>query len=215
MELVALKKYKTPKYPLKHEVLHNPILLKKLPERWKFKAMTCATMSTALILMLTSCKPNQTAIMGGIGPMITVTLSEEDALIIINDEAKKQGLDFTKDGTQLDNIDIPYNYSTYNNVLATRNDNLILDGYDANSKIGFEYISSEDIQAWTNVQYSVQFGLYETFSLVLSNSIKDKIKDKNVGVFFDFYSNDQASREKELRMQVQDFLNWLKAQGII
>jgi len=268
MKVTSLKQYKKPKYPLKNEVLHNPILLKKLPERWKARAITSATMSTALLLMLTSCKTpissqksttiqpsstdqtsststpstsnqiastnlpspsnkpsstnlkctiNPTAHTAGMMVMPIVNLSEEDALIIINDEAKMQGINFTGNNIVLENIDIPRTLIFENNSteITTEKSNLTLDGYDINGKIGFEYVSREDIKGWSITEQQEGSYPYNQFSTALSNNLKKADTEKKIGVFYDPKSFDQATAENQLRSQVKEFVNWLKAEGII
>jgi len=216
MEIIKLKKYKNPSYPLKDEVLCNPILLKKLPERWKKKAITCATMSSAALLFLTACRP--TTPLGGAIMSPIVTLSEEDALIIINDEAKKQGINFIKDNTEIKDIDIPYkqNFVTNSYEIESKKSNLTLDGYNSDQKIGFEYVSDEDMRAWTIGNESPNsFYSNKQVATALSDNIKIADKEKQIGVFFDPKSVDQITAEAQIRNQVVNFITYLKAEGII
>ena len=100
-------------------------------------------------------------------------------------------------------------------IVATNKGNLSFDGYDANSKIGFIYLSKDDIDSSTNVKefkdFAKSYTYYDVFSSVLSGNIKNNQKENKVWVFYNFRSIDKASAKKNLREQVQYFLNLLKA----
>lgn len=64
MEIKPLKAYKKPAYPEKEQVLRNPNLLKRMPERWKGNIRVGAALSSVLVLMLAGCS-QRTAGTGG------------------------------------------------------------------------------------------------------------------------------------------------------
>ncbi len=55
MEVKPLKSYKIPTYPEKYIVLHDPNILKILPQRWKGNAKVGIALSSVLMLMLSGC----------------------------------------------------------------------------------------------------------------------------------------------------------------
>lgn len=221
MEIVTLKQYKTPHYPIKDEIINSDILLNKLPKRWNSKILPFTSISAALLLTLSACQPVRTA---GVNIAPRISLSEEDALIIINDEAKNYGITFEYDKTEIQNVDIPYkqiyNLNTNGTIeeetFETKKGNLILDGYVQNSKIGFEYVSDTDIDQWAadDSQQSLN-GENKNIANNLSSSIKNADKEKKIGVFYDPHAVDMTEAKTQLRNQVRNFINWLKAEGVI
>ena len=236
MEIIKLKKYKNPSYPLKDEVLRNPILLKKLPERWRKNAYTCATLSSVLLLLLTACKTNDiksSAVQyqvpffehgdgrGSFGCESVAPpafLSEEEALSVINEITKREGFEFTKDGATLNNIKIPetniIDYSA-KEIKNYKNGDVTLDGFSSDKKIAFEFVSKDDLDAWVDkdnkVMSSVSTYNFKMTAKALSEKLNEKRKDIIVATFYE----PTGIAKEDLRLQVQDFIFWLKAQNII
>lgn len=121
---------------------------------------------------------------------------------------------------------------------STRRGDLTLDGYDESKKIGFEFVSREDYKQWSKeqtVRLSVDDFDFLTTAKLLQQGTDGKTGDVNLGIFYnpmapyeelrklDIERNDYGKMEQktkemasdELRLQVKDFLEWLKAQGII
>lgn len=129
-----------------------------------------------------------------------------------------------------------FNLNNGGEINSSKTGDLQLDGYDAKNKIGFEFISSDDYDKW-----QVKQSIYSTVSdydflstaRVLRDGIKNKNGDSTIGIFYNnmemlphediLKSNDwkaleertKALAEEELRKQVKDFLDWLKAEGIM
>jgi len=247
VEITSLKNYKKPSYPDKDTVLHNPILLKKLPERWRKNAYTCATLSSVLLLLLTSCKINDikssdeqssdvqsSAVQyqvpffehgdgrGSFGCESVAPpafLSEEEALSVINEITKREGFEFTKDGAIINNIQIPET-NIYDDrikeIKAYSAGDLTLDGFNSDKNIAFEFVSNEDIDAWVDkdnkVMSTVSSYDYKMTAQALSEKLNQKNKDIIVATFYDPAG---IIAKADLRLQVQDFISWLKAQNII
>jgi hypothetical protein len=167
-------------------------------------------------------------------------ISEEEAFQVIQEEGKKYGLVFDKKDLKLENVKIPetkYMLSTVNGKSAaidsTRKGNLVLDGYDEAKKVGFEFISTDDYEEWqikSNTRSTVdEFDFLSTAKL-LQSGINESKSESSVGIFYNPMMSLKASEKldidalqnyttdsakEDLRKQVKDFLQWLKAQGII
>ncbi len=122
---------------------------------------------------------------------------------------------------------------------SSRKGDLTLDGYDEEKKIGFEFISSEDYENWhvdEGIRSSVDDFDFLSTARLLRDGFLDKNSDASIGVFYnpmesvprDELGKDldnidwealekrvKQSAEDNLRKQVKDFLEWLKAQGIM
>ena len=176
-------------------------------------------------------------------------LSEEEAFQVIQEEAKKYGITFDKDAKELKNVGIPEtklylkpegdakNYKEDGGIVNTsRKGNLMLDGYDNEKKLAFEFISKEDYEKWhvkENIHSTVEDFDFLSTAKVLNDGLKNKNEDTTIGVFYnpmtmlsaeqiksqsDWKINEnlvKAKAQEELRAQVRDFLEWLKAQGIV
>lgn len=122
---------------------------------------------------------------------------------------------------------------------STRKGDLTLDGYDEEKKIGFEFISREDYECWhvdVGIRSSVDDFDFLTTARVLREGLLNKNDDTSIGVFYNpmesipreelnknpddmdweaLEKRVKQSAEDNLREQVKDFLEWLKAQGIM
>ncbi|MDF2673838.1 MAG: hypothetical protein K0R09_2103 [Clostridiales bacterium] len=277
MDIKPVKKYKSPKYPIKQAVRNNPELLKLVPERWKKSLYVNAALSSLLIFTLTSCREgevsgkSQTEKNALVAPVFDHAngrgsfgcmsisppsfLSEEEAFQVIQEEGKKFGISFEKEGLNIENVSIPEtkyflkpeeqvegnkSYKDNGGVIdSSKTGDLKLDGYDSVKKIGYEFVSREDYDNW-----KVEEGIYSSVQdfdfLSTANLLRDGLLKNNgeasIGVFYnpmvnlsreelriededrDWEALDakvKSMGEDELRKQVKDFLEWLKAQGIM
>ncbi len=168
-----------------------------------------------------------------------VFLSEEEALQVIKEEAKKEGLDFGSESTVLNNIKIPITTlspgsfgNNGNKFMKTKEGDLKLDGFNPDMKIGFEFLSKSDYLEWLGEddRATVETFYVLTAAETLRNSIGENADGKIIGVFYEpleEYNSSideklkadlgitSKSSEELLRKQVRDFLKWLKAQNII
>lgn len=262
MQIIKLKQYKKPRYPDKSAIYHNPNLLNKLPVRWKNNAGIFFTLSSAILILLSSCKAkniNTDASLltqvpffehgdgrGSFGCESVAPpcfLSEEEALSVINEITKREGFEFDKDGATLYNINIPqtniYDYKQ-NEMKSYKKRDLILDGYNKDKKIAFEFVSKYDIESWQNenngIMSTVSTYPFKLTAKALSEQINKGSNDMIIATFYDpDYNYESVSsiisnrnlnyneREKtikdivkaDLRLQVEDFITWLKSQNII
>jgi hypothetical protein len=262
MDLVPVKKYSLPNYADKQTIMQNPKLLKTIPERWRGNMYVCAALSSLLMFTFTGCEqkgvsstdsPNAKL---GVAPIFEhgtgrgsfgcssiappAFISEEEAFQVIQEEGNKYGIVFKKEGLELKNVKIPETKSmlTLDNgkssaINASHKGTLLLDGYDKEKKIGYEFISTEDYGKWkakSNMQSTVEeFDFLTTAKLLQAGMIENK-SEAAVGIFYNPMASSKpgqkldikAIREyttetakEDLREQVKDFLQWLKAQGII
>lgn len=122
---------------------------------------------------------------------------------------------------------------------SSRKGDLTLDGYDEEKKIGFEFISREDYENWhvdQGIRSSVDDFDFLSTARVLRDGLLNKNDDTSIGVFYNpmesvpinelngnlenidweaLEKRVKQSAEDNLREQVKDFLEWLKAQGIM
>lgn len=176
-------------------------------------------------------------------------LSEEEAFQVIQEEGEKYNISFEKDGLELKNIRLPEtkyylkpeesNSSFKQNggsINSTRKGDLFLDGYDAQKKIGYEFISTDDYEEWQvkqNTRSTVDDYDFLSTAKLLKEGISKKNDEVSVGIFYNpmtSLSPEQLHNQtdfkiledklknlakEDLRKQVKDFLQWLKAQEII
>lgn len=122
---------------------------------------------------------------------------------------------------------------------SSKTGNLKLDGYDDMKKIGFEFVSKEDYDSWhveEGLRSSVDDFDFLSAAKVLREGLANKNGDTSIGVFYnpmerlpkeelklnsenrDWNAMEvkvKQMAEDNLRKQVKDFLEWLKAQGIM
>lgn len=176
-------------------------------------------------------------------------LSEEEAFQVIQEEAKGYGITFKRDGLELTNVKLPEtkyylkpengdkNYKSDGGVInSKRTGDLRLDGYDAEKKVAFEFVSKVDYDSWKvkeGIASSVEDYDFITTARLLKDGLNKKNGDTSIGIFYnpmtmmsweeikgeqDFKIAEEKTKNlarEELRKQVKDFLEWLIAQGII
>ena len=160
-----------------------------------------------------------------------VFLSEEEAMQVIEEECAAQGIDLsgqkTISGTFPATSTLPEAVSGGASDQTYTGD-LSLDGYSDDLGIGVEFVSTDDILDW-----KADTGMAATVEEFDLKGTAQRLADctDNVAVFYDPTADDdldftgsneesyvESSREQsleELRTQVRDFLQWLKAQGVI
>lgn len=160
-----------------------------------------------------------------------VFLSEEEAMQVIEEECAAQGIDLsgqkTISGTFPATSTLPEAVSGGASDQTYTGD-LSLDGYSDDLGIGVEFVSTDDILDW-----KADTGMAATVEEFDLKGTAQRLADctDNVAVFYDPTADDdldftgsneesyvESSREQsleELRAQVRDFLQWLKAQGVI
>ncbi len=226
MKIEPVKAIMNPGYPTKIQSLEDTVLLKNLPNRWKQIAVVCTAISS---FSLTSCSEainyindllsrGQTQQLEGDVMATRINLSEKEAIDIITDELSKQGITADKESIEDINADVPakYEYIDTGINLETQNTSMTLDGIIEDKNIGFEYISNGDMNEWlgeTLDEYTHDEILNVYKESIDNNIIKDD--DMKAVMFYSEYAYSRQNAEDNLRSQVNDFINWLKEQGII
>lgn len=130
-------------------------------------------------------------------------------------------------------------------LLKTKAGDLELDGYDSEKQTGFEFISKDDIVGWYkqgNMMSTVEDYEMLDAARTLQNGLEGKTGETSVAVFYDpvawigkdgipenansILKNESIQweekevmlkelSEEQLRVQVRDFIEWLKGEGII
>ena len=156
-----------------------------------------------------------------------VFLSEEEAMQVIAEECAAQGIDIS--GTKTISGTFPAtSLVPGSDTDDTYTGSLALDGYSEDLDLGIEFVSTEDILDWeapTSMHATVDdFRLKDTAQRL--SDATDRVAvfyDPTASSYEDFtgsneesyVENGKAQSLEELREQVRDFLQWLKAQGVI
>jgi hypothetical protein len=165
-----------------------------------------------------------------------VFLTEDEARQVIQNEAKKAGLKFAPDALTLSPATIPVMPKAYfcgsrdPREPATRKGDLTLDGYDQKHGVAYEFVSQGDYSSWES-QDSTCISTVYSYDLkgaaeALRKGLMADQHPVRIGIFYEpgeYPSTGQrpgsdATRrrdEEQLRRQVRDFIQWLKAQGVI
>lgn len=160
-----------------------------------------------------------------------VFLSEEEAMQVIEEECAAQGIDLT--GQKTISGTFPATSTLPEAISGSESDqtytgDLSLDGYSEDLGIGVEFVSTDDILDW-----KADTGMAATVEEFDLKGTAQRLADctDNVAVFYDptaddyreftgsneesYVENSKEQSLEELRAQVRDFLQWLKAQGVI
>jgi len=191
-------------------------------------------------------------------------LSEDEAFEVIQEEARRYGVIFSKDALKIEDVFVPaIDLNSFEHIAegeegasiesgytVVRKGNLELDGSTADKEIAFEFVSVNDLKDWEaeietldeDGKYTRMMSTVEEYNCFraaksLREGIGGKTGETKVGIFYDpmpdyteeqyktllseYSSKKRISEEQKetakqlLREQVIDFLNWLKAQGVI
>lgn len=207
MQVKPISKYKQPVYPCREDIIKDPDLLKKLPERWRGNSYASAALSLLLIMTLTSCR-GQNVDTGSRGGVIAAKgqaapifihgdgrgsfgcesvappafLSEEEAFTVISEEAKREGIIFSNRGLTLKDVIIPktdifYEQDEAKKVEGVKGD-LALDGVDSSKNIAFEFVSQDDIKSWVDKNSGVWSSVESYRFLDTAETLAEGMKDK-------------------------------------
>ena len=160
-----------------------------------------------------------------------VFLSEEEAMQVIAEECAAQGIDIS--GEKTISGTFPATTTLPEAIFGGESDKtytgeLTLDGYSEDLGIGVEFVSTDDILDW-----QADTGMAATVEQYNLKGTAQRLADytDNVAVFYDpiaadyqdftgsneesYVENGKEKSLEELREQVRDFLQWLKAQGVV
>ena len=227
MKVEPLRRYSWPLYPTRDYLNDHPELLNCVPERWRKNAVVLAALGTAAML-LASCQsstsesaaqkllPKSPVVqLAGLFPNPpTVMLTEADARRCVENEAEPEGICFERGGM------------AFTSVLRSMAVDSTADGYDRGHNVAYELSWDRDRmergdgspvatpQADTGRPRAMaifNLATQPTDYYVVTASGKWEVH---------MVSPDRAARrdsitEADLRLQVRDFIAWLKADGII
>jgi hypothetical protein len=269
MDVTPVRIYARPRYPAREILDRQPELLRVLPNRWQRSAIIGAALVAACGIV--TARWQTTAVLAAGEPAAKVApvfqhgdghgsfgcdavsppvfLAEDEARKVIADEFRlhqyemKSPVEFAPDGLVLKAIALPVTSVTWGERKPnTRTEDLTLDGWDAKRKIGFEYVSKADYDAWRakGDATSLAFSYTEIYDMLgtatrLRESLVAVKPEGVVAVFYDpMIDYQDVSRNTEgepdpttilhgamlldrytLREQVRDFVQWMKAQGMM
>jgi len=174
-----------------------------------------------------------------------VFLSEEEAYAVITQIAQAEGLHFVVRDHSMNQVPVPRTSLYYGGeerepIRGYTTGDLVLDGYDESTGIGFEFVSSADIKEWAVEERpgsSVDCYDFAETARALQQGIAESADSATVAVFYEpgsdsrdervqsildktknYYERGRELKElakEDLREQVRDFIAWLRAEGII
>ena len=265
-----------PQYPIHNYLSTHPELLYMVPERWRRNTVVLRILAGVVSLILigeaaAAQKPNTTpssriaplfqhgegrGAFGCVAVNPPVFLSEDEALQVIRDEAKKAGLEFTPDALTIKNASVPITEPYWcprdeegarppASQSALQRQNLVLSGFDEKHNVAFEFVSQKEFKAWENKNPACMSTVSVYDMKGTAESLRTGLQSETglpwMGVFYEpaasapdmhrlsknateadwkaaWDKHEKAARkigEEELRKQVDDFIRWLKAQGVI
>ncbi|HEY9060787.1 MAG TPA: hypothetical protein VIO64_09835 [Pseudobacteroides sp.] len=147
-------------------------------------------------------------------------LHEADALSIIKDELQKADIHANETINIVSDSSFKWsNVSSYHKEFLNLNENSsisLFDGFDKSKKIGFEYVSIDDmlnlgLNPVAVEKENASKDFLET-TQDFRSVIADHTGDSYTGLFYDpgNSSDDINERHELLRKQVRDFIDWLK-----
>jgi hypothetical protein len=188
---------------------------------------------------------NGWAVYGCVAINPPVFLSEDEARQVIQDEARIAGLEFTANALTVAKADVPATNDSCFDPPRTEKRDLVFDGFDKEHNVAFEFVSGKHFAAWRDrnpprceddpIAEGRSGGSYnmKATAEILRSGLAAAPGLPWVGVFYDPLATppgpacgnsmgggdcDKAGRhlgEAQLREQVRDFIQWLKAQGVI
>ena len=173
-----------------------------------------------------------------------VFLTEAEAREVIEDEAKKADVDFAERGHKLNGVALPVTDEVPTFAQTDPKDakkkagkksqigDLELNGWDARLQAGYKFVALADFEAWEAKDRTIFCSVSDYNMLDAAKRLQaglGAVKETGtVAVFYEPagsapkaapWQNSQKAAKKagleDLRMQVRDYIAWLKAQGII
>lgn len=184
MNCRSVRRYREPRYPTRDYLQDHPELLEYVPERWRKNRLVLVVLSIALpILLARHSQAEDTKVVkhdsvrvaplfvhgdgrGSFGCVVVnppVFLSEAEARQVVQDEARKAGIDFAAETLVLKDVAVPATdqfgflkkmkdeekgKKVPTQELNAQQRDLQLDGYDKSLNIAFETVSMDDFRDW-------------------------------------------------------------------
>lgn len=245
MKVTPVRQYSEAKYTTKPILDAHPEVLRLIPQRWQANPVVLAALTSLVTLAAgckqAAAQSNQPV--GVVAPIFIhgegrgtfgceavnppVFLSEAEAFEVIYEEAKKAGINFAKGGPELGGIEktvhVPFK--------PDKTVKLKAEGSNAKRDISFVFVSYDDAFNWNPLSMSSvdRFDVKKDAEKLVKEIEVAKLKGP-VGVFYDPFASPQRQKatsweqimkeakevdKAELRKQVKDFIQWLKAQKVI
>ena len=233
------------KYPTKQDVLKDRSLLSVLPKRWQNNKIVLTAVSSLIAISVTSCNVEKgkdsnsvshkvivapvfkhgigKSSYGGVGGAYYAPISENEARNIIIQEAKSLGLKLNNKELKIDNVSTPetcifYNGENNEKLKVRKPSSFSLDLKNDKGTIAIEYVSGDDYDSWKK-----ETTLWSTVTInepiVAASSLVEEgfknAKSKTVEAVGVLYDPSEENAKELLKMQVKDFFNWLKGQGVV
>jgi hypothetical protein len=159
-----------------------------------------------------------------------VFLSEEEALQAITEELAQTGLRFSERKVRVEGVSIPARQMALEQdwvtgkpklnpvVIPGRSNPLEVDLKDPVHQIAVEFVSENDYIALggPNSMSSVQSYEFKEVANWVGKQVQEQGHGVRMAVFYDPKAGRDLSESKRLlRLQVKDFIDWLKGQGVI
>lgn len=245
MKLQSVKTYNGAKYPNKYEVDINYLLLKNKPNRWHNSSAATVLLFALVTSQLTSCKTDtglNASRKMNMAPIFEGITTSSSAPLVSNLTFQKQKLNITQLGNFPGPGD--FNTLTEESALSIIKAELTSKGISSdtsNKKVDI-VIGNTKSKTWSfdlNIK-GAKNPVYAEFVPHISNESKDEISerqsinlpdnpkdaavklrenlmqvnDTSTGVIF--YDNESAMDQVEnLKAQVDEFVDWLKTNGLI
>jgi len=178
MKLSPVRKYRGANYPTREILNQHPELLRVLPRRWQNSPVVLGTLAGLLAMMeqspLQAAETNSLHVapifehgsgqgaFGCVAVSPPVFLTEAEAREVIEEEARKAGVDFSERGHKLNRVSLPV---TDEFAFLERMDqnggkkqekagkksqtgDLELSGWNAKSQVGYKFVAIDDFRAW-------------------------------------------------------------------
>lgn len=234
MELQPVRKYSMDQYPTKAEINSSPELLRAIPRRWQYSAAV-GTMLIGLGLLaapkLLFAAAKEAPVVARIAPIFPYPnqihrlglegdfalpdfLSEEDARLIILEEAAKAGINFAPDVRVIEQVPFRTTQKDEAGTVTTtiKSFPITLDGTDVKRNISFEFVSNTDSNEWS--KQTIDVSAIDSPAIMLREGISQGVPAGTYVVFYD-PADLKLQGGVDLRTQVQQFISWLKAEGVI
>jgi len=243
MRVTPIKQYESPSFPTRSILDERPELLLYIPRRWRTNPAVIAALTSMCALMVgyrsladgDQGKPVESrvapifqhggggrAYYGCVSVNAPVFLTDADAEAVIREEGERAGIHFEKHVWVLKNVTLSLSKPGAAGDASESKERVVdlhLDGSDKSRAISYEYISETDSGVWGT-------GSGDTYgtAVVLRDSLAKLSPKGTYGVFYAPSAESEvagkrvsatATTREQLRAQVQDFIKWLKAQGVI
>lgn len=225
LTITPVTAYLAPTYPTRGQLGADPEVLRRVPRRWRGQAVVLAVLAGAGVVTLaagTAQAVEKAKIVARLAPLfplgierprlagdvaVPTLLTEEEARVIVLEEAKKAGISFAPDALAVEKVRIGKDGNRYANEFQQID--LTLDGTDAKRKIHYEIVTEADLAQWRGTKEKTFCLNTLDAATTLREGLSQKLPEGTTVLF-----HDDGSRET-LRKQVQEFIAWLKAEGVI